>query len=111
MRFRPNLRRLMAIVALAALATWLAIPAARIARQPGRSNLVHLWRRKDGSYLFSAHPVGVWPRYRHDLLGLDWNCPDPICRDNRALHTEIATAPSVSDLLRTHPESLMGNPR
>jgi hypothetical protein len=101
----------MLLVAALALGFWLAVPAWRIWRDPGRGTLSHLWRRPDGGYLFSAHPVGFWARYRHDLLGLPWACPDPICRDNRANCVEIDSGRSVPEILRAHPEALMGPPR
>jgi hypothetical protein len=85
------------------LAVWLIAPAARILNDPGRHWLNHIWRRPDGSYLFSGHAVTFWPRYRRELLGLGWGCPHEMCRENEAFCREIDSGRSVDAMIRDNP--------
>jgi hypothetical protein len=79
-RVRFTVRRMMIAVAVLAICVWLIVPAIRILSFSGRHRLNHVWRRPDGSFLVSGHPVTFSARYRHELLGLPWDCPHAMCK-------------------------------
>jgi hypothetical protein len=106
-RVRFTVRRAMLVVAGLALALWVLAPAIKIMNDPGRGRLIHLWQRPDGVYLFSSHEVGFWARYRRGLLGLPWDCPFAMCKENEAVCREIDSGGSVDVMIRDHPVVLM----
>lgn len=93
-------------MALVAVGLWLTVPAIKILTDPARRTLTHLWKRPDGTYLFSGHPVGFWTRYRKQVLGSPWNCPHEMCRENARLFREVDSGKATELMLRLHPEVL-----
>ena len=98
---------MMVAVAIVACAAWLIVPAVRILNDPGRHWLTHLWQRPDGSHLYSGHEVAFWARYRRELLGLPWDCPFDVCKENARVCREIDSGRSIGAMIRDHPVVLM----
>ena len=88
-RVKFTVWRMMVAVAVLAICLWLILPAIRILSYPGRHWLNHVWQRSDGSYLVSGHPITFSARYRHELLGLPWDCPHAMCKPNATDFREI----------------------
>jgi hypothetical protein len=107
-RVQITVLRAMILVVMTALGLWLTVPAIEILNDPARHYLTHLWRRPDGSYLFSGHPVAFWMRYRRQLLGLPWDCPFEMCKENARVCQEVDSGRTPDVMIRTHPEVLAG---
>jgi hypothetical protein len=70
---RLSLRRMMALVALAAVATWLGGAAVRVMDDRRYGSILHHRHRPGeccGFVLFE--PAPFWPRYWRRLLGQPW---------------------------------------
>jgi hypothetical protein len=84
-RVRLTVRRLMVVVAIAALPAWLAIGAIRVVSDPEGSTLHHFWIWRAVEYApphlahMSECRAPFWPRYWRSILGEPWpgtyRCP------------------------------------